>query len=407
MSDVTLLTVQLHGKTVGTLTLLANEQILFSFNASYINDPNRSVLSLSFKNRLGELITDFRPTRLKLPTFFSNLLPEGHMRDYLASHAGVKSQREFFLLQALGQDLPGAITITADEDNKKNSEYNINNSNKSSSKDRLRFSLAGVQLKLSAMMESTGGLTIPAEGIGGSWIVKLPSTRFPAVPENEYSMMSLARSVGMDIPDVKLLPLEKISGLPSDLNTLKGQALAVRRFDRSDKGVVHIEDFAQIFGVYPKDKYNYGNYKNIAEVLLAETSEKDIVEFIRRLTFNTLIGNADMHLKNWSLIYPDRHQAVLAPGYDFVSTIAYIADENMALNYVKSKRMADFSLEQLSYFAAKAELPEELILNSAKNTVQRFKDKWTSEHKHLPLSAKATHAIKKHLQTIKIMQEVV
>ena len=58
----------------------------------------------------------------------------------------------------------------------------------------------------------------------------------------------------------------------------------------------------------------------------AEASHADGEEFIRRLVFNILIGNADMHLKNWSLIYPDRCRAALAPADDFVSTIAYIGD---------------------------------------------------------------------------------
>jgi serine/threonine-protein kinase HipA len=62
----------------------------------------------------------------------------------------------------------------------------------------LRFSLAGVQLKFSAVMEASGGLTIPAGGMGGSWIVKLPSNRFASVPENEYTMLALARAVGRD-----------------------------------------------------------------------------------------------------------------------------------------------------------------------------------------------------------------
>ena len=61
----------------------------------------------------------------------------------------------------------------------------------------LRFSLAGVQLKFSAVMEASGGLTVPADGMGGSWIVKLPSARFPAVPENEFGMIELAQSVGI------------------------------------------------------------------------------------------------------------------------------------------------------------------------------------------------------------------
>ena len=59
----------------------------------------------------GELITEFRPYRTQVMPFFSNLLPEEHLRTYLAERAGVKPMREFFLLWALGMDLPGAITI--------------------------------------------------------------------------------------------------------------------------------------------------------------------------------------------------------------------------------------------------------------------------------------------------------
>jgi serine/threonine-protein kinase HipA len=82
-----------------------------------------------------------------------------------------------------------------------------------------------------------------------------------------------------------------------------------------------------VFGVYPERKYKRASYRNIAEVLWAETGETGIMEFLRRLVFNTLIGNADMHLKNGSLIYPDRRRAALAPAYDFVSTIASLPDD--------------------------------------------------------------------------------
>jgi hypothetical protein len=63
--------------------------------------------------------------------------------------------------------------------------------------------------------------------------------------------------------------------------------------------------------------------------------------------FNTLIGNADMHLKNWSLIYPDRRNAALAPAYDVVSTIAYIPEEFAAIKYVRTKKMSELLLDEL------------------------------------------------------------
>ena len=56
-------------------------------------------------------MTNFRPVGRRVPVFFSNLLPEGHLRDYLAERADVNPEREFFLLAALGADLPGALVV--------------------------------------------------------------------------------------------------------------------------------------------------------------------------------------------------------------------------------------------------------------------------------------------------------
>ena len=91
MPDVNVLDVLLHDEPIGTLTRVDGDRILFAFKDSYVADENRPVLGLGFKNQLGELITAFRPTRTRLMPFFSNLLPEGHMRTYLAERAGVKS----------------------------------------------------------------------------------------------------------------------------------------------------------------------------------------------------------------------------------------------------------------------------------------------------------------------------
>jgi HipA-like protein len=111
----------------------------------------------------------------------------------------------------------------------------------------LRFSLAGAQLKFSALMEAAGGLAIPTAGIGGSWIVKLPSGRFPAVPENEYTMMALARAIGIQVPRTKLLEIRDVRGLPPDIGTMQGKVLAVERCDRGpNRDSIHREDFAQV-----------------------------------------------------------------------------------------------------------------------------------------------------------------
>ena len=407
MADVNVLDVLLHDEPIGTLTRVNGDRILFAFKDAYVADENRPVLGLCFKDQLGELITAFRPTRTRLMPFFSNLLPEGPMRAYLAERAGVKPVREFFLLWVLGMDLPGAITIRPadgeawpldDHGTVDDGDHDDDRRNNA-----LRFSLAGVQLKFSAIDEAVGGLTIPAKGIGGSWIVKLPSREFAGIPENEFSMMTLARLIGMDVPAIRLVDLDAIRNLPDGIGTLKGQTLAIERFDRlPGVGAVHMEDFAQIFGVYPEAKYENASARSIGRVIGAEGSEADVAEFIRRLTFNTLIGNADMHLKNWSLIYPDRRHAALAPAYDFVSTIAYIPEGKSALKFSRTKNFTEYSEDELSHLAAKARLPERLVLDTARETVALFHQHWHAEKANLPLSAEVIQAVETHLKTIPI-----
>ena len=216
-------------------------------------------------------------------------------------------------------------------------------------------------------------------------------------------MMTLARTIGMDVPALRLVDPDAIGNLPDGIGALNGQALAIERFDRLEDGTpVHIEDFAQVFGVYPENKYEKASAANIAYVIGAEGSHADIAEFVRRLTYNVLIGNADMHLKNWSLIYPDKRNAALAPAYDFVSTIPYIADDRAALNFSRTKRFDRFSEDELSHLAAKARLPERLVLETARETVALFHESWNSEKAHLPLAGTVVDAVEKHLETVPI-----
>ncbi|HET6629077.1 MAG TPA: HipA domain-containing protein [Woeseiaceae bacterium] len=400
--NVSVLNVLLYGAPVGTLTRVEGDRTLFAFNEAYIANENWPVLSLGFKDSFGQLMTEFNPVQTRVIPFFSNLLPEGRMRSYLAERAGVNPQREFFLLWVLGQDLPGAITMEpADGDAWPSDSGQGLELIEEARENALRFSLAGVQLKFSAIDNAGKGLTVPAKGIGGSWIVKLPSREFEGVPENEFSMMTLARLVGIDVPPIRLINVDAIGNLPKGVARLKGQALAIERFDRlSDGAAVHTEDFAQIFRLYPDDKYGKASAMNIATVIGAEGGEADIVEFVRRLTFNTLIGNADMHVKNWSMIYPDRRTATLAPAYDFVSTVAYIPDGAAALKVSRSKRFDEFSEDELAHMAARARLPEKIVLETARQTAALFHEHWHAEKKNLPLATAVIDAVEAHVKTV-------
>ncbi|UJW76040.1 type II toxin-antitoxin system HipA family toxin [Rhizobium sp. SL42] len=407
MPDVSVLSVRLYGEEIGTITYVGAEKTLFAFSDAYVENPERPTLGLQFKDGFGELITDFRPYKIKLMPYFSNLLPEGHLRRYLADKADIHIDREFFLLWVLGQDLPGAITVVpADGEEWPDEAHNIleGKAAREAAEDAMRFSLAGVQLKFSAVQSASGGLTIPTTGVGGNRIVKLPSREFPNVPENEFSMMSLARLVGINVPAIGLIDVRSIDNLPDGIEKIGQQAFVIERFDRNEDGsVTHIEDFAQVFNVYPENKYKKASYRNLISVIASESDQEDVAEFIRRLTFNVLIGNGDMHLKNWSLIYPDRRNARLAPAYDFVSTIPYIANDRSALTFSRTKEFTGFTLDELAHLSAKAKLPRKLVIDTAKETVALFMERWETEKTNLPMRQDVIATIDKHLPTLSIV----
>ena len=111
MNSVVSLDVFLYGDLIGKIVQLAGDKNLFTFQDEYIEEQDRPVLSLSFRDSLGDLVTDVKSTRTRLSPFFSNLLPEGYLRKYLAALAKVSFEREFYLLSELGSDLSGALTV--------------------------------------------------------------------------------------------------------------------------------------------------------------------------------------------------------------------------------------------------------------------------------------------------------
>jgi serine/threonine-protein kinase HipA len=212
------------------------------------------------------------------------------------------------------------------------------------------------------------------------------------VAENEYSMLELARATGIQIPPIRLVPVAEIEGLPHEAARLKGSALAIERFDRAAGGHrIHMEDFAQVFGLFPDDKYGERSYANIAAVLWAETGEVGTYEFVRRLVFSVLIGNGDMHLKNWSLLYPDGRKPVLSPAYDFVFTLPYIPGDTLALSFGKTKSLEGVTIDQVRRFADTARLPMKPVMDVVRDIIEKTQHGW----KELPQKDLLPHDILK------------
>jgi serine/threonine-protein kinase HipA len=225
------------------------------------------------------------------PEWFANLLPEpgSGLRELVGRELGVRNIRDFPLLCYLGEDLPGAVRV-ARETGAPDAEDPPEG--ESGGHDHpLRFSLAGVQPKFS--MEHDGkGLTLPASGRGGNWIVKLPGRSYPHIPENEYTMLTWARAAGVDVPDVELVTGRDLHRLPRGLMKDDELALAIKRFDRTDDGRIHQEDFAQVREVLPTAKYDGTTYTGLGRVIAALAPE-DLDEYVRRLVAIVVMGNED------------------------------------------------------------------------------------------------------------------
>ena len=389
----------------GVLVREAGGRLRFLFDEQYAEMPNRPTLSLSYEAAPGKLLsTAPRAHSGRLPPFFSNLLPEGPLRDLLIRRAGVRPSDEFALLCALGEDLPGAVRVVdPGTESGAATDYLARHDRDEPDKAPLRFSLAGVQLKMSAVLNADGGLTIPAGGVGGDWIVKLPALRMDAVPENEYAMMTLAAEVGIPVPEVRLVATGSVSGLPEEMRDWTDRALAVRRFDRREGGVrIHMEDFAQAFGKFPESKYEGHSYANIAAALAATTSNgrEEAMAFVRRAIFSVLIGNGDAHLKNWSVLYDDPVRPTLSPAYDLVSSIPYLPRDRLALGFGGSRRFRPLDDQRLKRFARAAQLPYEAVRLECLETAERTMAAWARHEQRDVLPRQIDKVVSTHMESV-------
>ena len=385
MADARVLKILLGDISVGHLTGFQDGKSLFAFDDSYIDlGPGRPTLSLSFNTPGDEEATERKlreiySSRMKLPPFFSNLLPEGVLREYMVKHLKIHHDHEFDILMALGASLPGAVrALPADELPQAAINYRPGTTHVSPDEPPIKFSLGGSQLKFS-MIERGGQFTL-ADG-NNEWIVKPPHPTHPNVPANEYTMMRLAAVAGIQTPEVKLVKLDDV-----DVGALAGLSIpqwetwayAIKRYDRTAEGRVHVEDFAQVFNVYGDQEYKATNYDTIGRLIfdLFPNRFEQLAEFIRRLVVNILIGNGDAHLKNWSAIYQDKVTPQLSPAYDLVSTIHYVQNDSLALNLAGEKRFESIDESHFERLARRMEAPPKFVLDTVMETVTIARKEW-------------------------------
>lgn len=382
-----MLDVILHDEPIGILRAMAHaDRYEFIQSEAYFRASPRDVLGQQFEDRRQHQV--FRSSIHhpgKLPPFFANLLPEGALRAIVDAQRATPDDAA--TLARVGEDLPGAVRVVPSDgshdvvagpvfDESERAAPPI-----SGMPTDLRFSLAGIQLKFSAVRDPHDRFVLPLRGHGGSWIVKFSSPQYPTLAENEFATMQWAERCGITTPRRELIPATALDGLPEEVRDLGSHAFAIERYDRTESGArVHQEDFAQVLGVLPEYKYERASYEKLAQLVGDLAGPLDLAEFLRRLWFSILAGNTDAHLKNWSFIYPDRRTPRLSPAYDLVFVREYLSSWQMALPLAQEKdtRRIDYShIARVERFLRSRglDLPVE---RDAREFVARALDEWQS-----------------------------
>ena len=320
------LDVYLLDQKAGRLWLDEKRRFVFQYEAAWINKKGAIPLSLHLPLR-----TEIYPDDLSRP-FFSNLLPEAEIKRIIARQLQISVNNDFALLGGIGGECDGAVSLLPsgaqpavkpgyrelNEEELHKIIIDLPKRPLMAGVEGMRLSLAGAQNKLPVYME--GDRVFIASGNAPSThILKPPIRDLENTVENEAFCMMLAQKLGLPAPMVTVR-----RGLD--------QLFIIARYDRSrdkDGHVVrlHQEDFCQALGFLPDQKYENEGGPSLQQcfTLLAEKSIRpaaDRMALLQWAIFNFLIGIADAHAKNLSMIFTDRGPC-LAPFYDLICTQVY------------------------------------------------------------------------------------
>lgn len=221
-----------------------------------------------------------------------------------------------------------------------------------------RISIPGVQPKLSLNLKKVDqNLRLTTVGLWGNYIFKPPTKDYPALPEIEHLTMCLAQSAGINVALNGLIKLKS-----GELG------FVCKRFDRIGNEKLAVEDFCQLTEQLTQSKYQ-SSMEKIGKAILRFSNRPvlDVITFFEITLFCFLVGNADMHLKNFSLMTDQVGETFLAPAYDLVATKLVLAEdlEEMALpiNGKKNK----LSTKDFRQFGQALSLKDNVIDNSFEN----------------------------------------
>jgi len=323
------LDVWLLGELVGRLDQTAG-RLTFTYDAGWRGRPHAAPLSASLP--VQEKPFDDRAAR----PFFAGLLPEQDKRDQVARAIGVSERNDFALLDALGGECAGAVSLTYSGERPieqgTDSDYRMLDDHQLATiidklperpllagEEGIRLSLAGAQDKLPVLVVD-GRIALPLHGAPSSHILKPAARRIADSVHNEGFCLALARAIDLD-------------AVTAEIRDAQGRPyLLVERYDRvrgpdNRPRRVHQEDFCQALGVAPEYKYENEGGPSVADcfALVRKATRPAalyVPQLLDALLFNTLVGNNDAHAKNYSLVY-GTGGTTLAPLYDVLSTTVY------------------------------------------------------------------------------------
>ena len=323
------LVVYLNSEAVGTLEEDDNDIAEFRYRPDWIRNPAARPLS-----RMLPLQDEaFRGKHAR--AFFAGILPEEGPRRQIAAILGISDANDVAMLERIGGECAGAVCLLPEdaappaigetrlrqlsEKELQDVVAELPRRPLMAGEEGIRLSLAGAQDKLPVVVRESG-IALPLGNTASTHIVKPEPDRLPGLATNELLCMTLARTVGLRVPAVHSRRVgDKACILVERYDRLVGADSVVTR--------VHQEDFCQALGFPPERKYQAEGGPLLRDCigLLREWSTTpvlDIRDFVDGLIFNMLIGNADAHGKNFSMLYRGDERR-LAPFYDLVCTLAW------------------------------------------------------------------------------------
>jgi len=374
----------------GTLTRDADGGVSFVVSEDYLRDPGRPILSLGWFDTRSDENSQKRLANRRdkialrggLPPWFAGLLPEGALRDLVLTEMGPGDHDQFDVITRLGGDLPGAVIVSPETEDLQSAGplrlEKVGGLTTAEPKGMVKFSLAGVQLKLTGDL-SGDRLTLPGQGESGRFIIKLPAKPYPGLPEAEFAAMQLAQVVGVDTAHCQLVSRDIVSGVPAEFLAHGDNVLVVDRFDRPAGDTrVHIEDAGQVLGALDVFKYTMGTTDTVMNMVrrLSTDSRADLAEAFRRVTVDVLIGNGDNHLKNWSFRFPKAGEIRLSPAYDIVPTILYQPRDELALRFVGTHRFESVNFHRFERLASFLGIDPKWAVKEVRRTTEAALNLW-------------------------------